>query len=164
MTIWSIFHHWQPVRVMREAKPLNMSAGEARGKQDFCYQVDMSLSLSPQEVLQQHRAASEDAMTQKHLSETETAANWWTQRCHVIYTHSWWCAVWILHHQLLTTQTDFYRLLDNLKGEEAKNKPQTSCCTSRSKSQFYRIRLHSLSVSAGHMGIWKYDISPLRCP
>lgn len=47
MTIWSIFHHRQPVKVMREVKPLNTSREEAKGKQDFC-----SLSLSLQETLQ----------------------------------------------------------------------------------------------------------------
>lgn len=52
MTIWSIFHHRQPVKIMREVKSLNMSAEEAKGKQDFCSQEEMPLSLSPQEGLQ----------------------------------------------------------------------------------------------------------------
>ena len=38
---------------MREVKPLNMSAGEAEGKQDFCSYGDVPLSLSTQEELQE---------------------------------------------------------------------------------------------------------------
>ncbi len=52
MTIWCIFHHRQPVKVMREVKPLNESAEEAEGKQDVCSREDLPLSLSLQEGLQ----------------------------------------------------------------------------------------------------------------
>lgn len=52
MGIWSIFHHWQPVKIMKEVKPLNLSTEEAKGKPDFCSSGNTPLSLSLQEGLQ----------------------------------------------------------------------------------------------------------------